>query len=583
MPTAPKDLRKNLQYRRKIWELGQSSQSARDDIWIACARDPLFFINVFGWTFDPQHFADSPERPLITWPHQDVALKRVFDSIGKNSLIFPKTRRMGVTTLVLAAFFWRWKFRPRQSFLLLSAKEDRVDKKGDPSSLFWKLDYMESCLPSWMRTDVDRASLRFLNPENGSVVNGESTNADADRGGVRTAALADEVGVMQNAHDVINAISPLTESLFLVSTPRGAVGAFYEMYEKWSVEAPERVVTLHWTMHQEFAKGLYFTDEKHTGYTDLAWNGRKPRSPWYDKECLDLIGSKRIAQELDIAWNEAGGQFFEEELIRLVLQGCQPPALRGELGFEQGTPAWTENPSGKLKLWTTLAYDGLPPYGKYGVGFDIAMGMGGEMSSQSAASVVNLQTGEKVAEYTYNRITPEKFARFGVALARWFHNAKMIWGRKGPGGPFGRIVTEDCGYYNIFLEETIEEVGGKKTRKMGHTEQGPSRDSLFMDYRDALTEGHFVNPSVDAVKECRQFVIGPDGSIQHSKAIQRDQDPENSGKLHGDVVIADALSNRLLKDAKPAKAAAWKGPPPVGSPAWKLSEYLREKRDRRLY
>jgi len=490
---------------------------------------------------------------------------------------------MGVTTLILAALFHRWLFRPMQSFLLLSAKEDRVDDMSDPSCLFWRLDHMLDCLPKWMRPPIEprvhRKLLTLVNPETGSVFNGESTNANADRGGVRTAVMADEVGAMPNAESVIDAIGPLTESLFLVSTPQGQYGAFYKKYQDWLVDAPDRIILLHWTMHQEFSKGMYFTDEAVDGYSHPSWNGRKPRSPWYDKECLKLTSKRRISQELDVAFHGAGGPYFEPELIERLLKSARQPAIRGELQFDRETlePKWEKITGGRLMLWCQT--DGAKPAeGEYVAACDIASGKGGEMSSQSVIVVYNAKTGEKAAEYKNSRIAPESFAWYAVAICKWFHDAKLIWGSQGPGSTFGKVVVEDCRYHRIYWRGDVESVANAKSKKWGYVEIGASREILFGNYRDALTEDRCRNFSEEAIKELRQFIYSPDGSIQHSNAIQKDTDPENKGKLHGDIVVADALAWQLLKQTLKSPLVARKqNAPRYGTFAWRMKEEERRR------
>jgi hypothetical protein len=557
VPTAPTDIAENLRYRREIIALGDSSKLARDDIWLACQRDPAWFAATFLYTFDPQNYADAPERPLVPWSHQADAMRKVSAALGKHNLIFPKSRRMGVTTLVLAMFFHRWRFLPMQSFLLLSAKEDRVDKKGDPSSLMWKLDHANNCLPKWLRAPVSRAQLRFENDENGSVINGESTNSDADRGGVRTAVLGDEVASMPNASEVLAAIQPLTNSLFLVSTPKGAHGAFYQLYEKWMRECPDWVIRLHWTQHPRFSQGLYHDSQG------------KPRSPWYDNECLRAPGPRWIAQELDINFNEAGGQFFEPTLIdRLLGEGgtIKQPSDRGELAFdEEGHYSrWQVGPQGRVLLWLNL-HGNRPQKDEYICGVDISSGKGGDMSSQSAASIVNKTTGRKVAEFKTSHMTPTTFARQVVALSRWFHDAKLIWGSQGPGGDF-QVTVKHCKYYNKFKRPG-------DGNKEGYVESPEGKLSLFGNYQDALHRGRFINPSKEALEECRQFIFARD-TVVHSKAIQQDVDPEHAGKLHGDIVVADAMAAHLLPHLEPKEAAA-ASEPELGTYAWRAREVAR--------
>lgn len=556
MIKAPKGFAANIAYRQKLLKLAADSTAAREEILLQCQRDPIFFINAFAYTFDPQHYPDAPERPLILWPHQETAIKYVLDNIGVAGGIFPKSRRMGVTTLILAAFFWRWRFKPMQSFLLLSAKEDRVDKKGDPSCLFWKLDHYNDCLPEWMRVPVSRDTrsiLKFINPLNGSVINGESTNADADRGGVRTAVLADEVASMPNASEVLAAVQPLSNSVFLVSTPKGAHGAFYELYEKWSVQAPERIVRLHWTQHPRFSEGLYYDADG------------KPRSPWYDQQCVDALGPRWIAQELDIGFAAAGGQYYESSLIdRLLKETVREPSAVGELGFDAlgENPRWMLGGASRLKVWFPIsATNPYPPKGEYVIGCDICQGTGGEKSSQSVASVVNKTTGEKVALFNTPHLLPTQFGEYVSALGRWFDDATVIWGRQ-LGGQFAKSLN-NCRYHRIYHA---------KDKKPGFVETPESKLTLHSEYQDALHKGRFINRSRDSLNECRQYIFA-NGTVEHSKAVQGDADPENKGKLHGDLVVADVMANVLLPVVAVTPAKPVLKDPPYGSFAWRMKQH----------
>jgi hypothetical protein len=561
MARAPKDLRQNLQYRAKLLELGRTSKLARDEMWATASRDPIWFIDSFLWTFNPKDFPLNPRRPFVTWDFQERTVHKIIASIGQNDLIFPKSRAMGATYIILATLFWQWCFRPMQSFLLASAKEDRVDRRDDPSCLFWKLDDFLKCVPAWMRPAFDRTELKLAQLENGSVFNGESTNKNVDRGGRRTAILADEAAAMTDAEKIAASITHVTNTCLWLSTPQGAFGAFYKLHQQMQRESPENVIRLHWTQHPLYSQGLYYD------------SSNKPRSPWYDKQCLRAPGPKWIAQELDIGFNESGGQYFEQPLIdRLMRTTVRKPDRVGELDFdnEELEPTWRGVKEGRLLYWGLMMPDGTPPPGEYLVGCDIASGKGGEMSSQSAVTVVKAKTGEKVAEWKYNRITPTNFARFCVALCKWFHGAKLIWGSQGPGGDFGKTVA-DCNYGRIYDDEKGR--AGQRTRKPGYAETSPEKRLILLGaYRDALNEGKYINRSEAAVQECRQFIFA-NGSVEHSSAMQSDE-PENKGKLHGDVVIADALTNWLLQDIPPVPKPS-EFEPPIGSMMWRHLEMER--------
>lgn len=568
-PRAPKELKANILYRQKLIKLGNENQSAREDILLAAARDPVWFIDVFLFGFNPRDHADSPERPFITYGFQERLCRKICSAIGNHDLVIPKSRAVGGTYIILATLFHRWMFRPMQSFLLASAKEDRVDRKGDPSCLMFKLDHFLQCLPSWMRPPFDRTELRLENYATQSIFNGESTNSNVDRGGRRTCILADEAAAMEKASSIAASIQHVTNSCLWLSTFQGAFGAFFDLYTNYSRESPDWVVKLGWWDHPEYSQGMY-----------RGVDG-KLRSPWYDKQCLRALGPRWIAQELDMEPAAAGGQYYEPALLdRLLGDGgtVRKPVATGELAHNESgdEPRWQKGPQGRLLLWCPLSGD-YPPRGDYVLGCDIASGKGGPLSSQSAVSIVDRTTGEKAAEFKTNNMTPTIFARYVVALARWFHGGKIIWGSQGPGGDFG-VTVKHCRYGNIYRRP-----GGEG--KSGFVETPESKLAMHGDYQDALHLGRFINRSEAALTECRQFIFA-NGTVEHSKAIQADQDPENKGKLHGDIVVADCMANQLLPVkliVKPSDTDFLSMPAPFGSPAWKMQEYLHKKQQSVYY
>jgi hypothetical protein len=475
---APKDFRENILYRQKILKLGNESKSAREEIILAASRDPIWFKDVFVFGFNPKDSPSRPQRPYISHPFQERLTAKLLAAIGKHDLVVPKSRAVGGTYDILATLFHQWLFRPMQSFLLASAKEDRVDRRGDPSSLFWKLDHFLKCLPGWMRPEFDRVEMRLENCMNGSIFNGESTNKNVDRGGRRTAILADEAAAMDNARNIAASIQHVTNCCIWLSTFQGAVGTFHDLYQKYSRESPDWVVKLGWWDHPEYSKGLTYDADG------------KPTSPWYRLQVLRAPGPKFVGQELDMEPNASGGQFFEQELVeRLIKETIQNPKAKGEVEVnEHGQSQWRAISNGHLSLWCQLE-NGRPPKGDYGIGIDIASGAGGDYSSQSAFSVVDLKTGEKVAEYTNNRITPENYARYCVSAARFFHGAKLIWGSQWASA-FGVIVTKECEYHHCYFYKD-ENIRGKRTRKYGYPEVGAARATLFGTYRDSLNSGRF--------------------------------------------------------------------------------------------
>ena len=336
---VPKDREANLRFRARALELARVDKKHAENLWIMCARDLLFYINMFCWTYDPR--VGSGKLPFITYPFQDESLLDMNEAIGNHDLVIRKSRDMGASWMLLTVFEWRWHFHPGQSFLLVSRNEDYVDKPGNPKSLFWKIDFIHEHLPGWLMPQITRTKLRLTNESNGSTIDGESTTGDVARGDRRTAIGLDEFAAfdVDAGYRALASTRDATKSRIFNSTPAGSGNAFFDMAHKNDTKQ----LVLHWTRHPDKANGLY-TDE-----------GGKKRSPWYDEEVKRCAHPQEIAQELDIDFSGSDYQFFDMEMLdKLEKTVCKPPMAVGELEFDQDSlvpTGFCATPKGRLQLW----------------------------------------------------------------------------------------------------------------------------------------------------------------------------------------------------------------------------------------
>ena len=98
-----------------------------------------------------------------------------------------------------------------------------------------------------------------------------------------------------------------------------------------------------------------------------------------------------------------------------------------------------------------------------------------------------------------------------------------------------------------------------------------ARTALLEDYRDALSNHKFINRSELGMKECLQFIRKPDGSIEHSVAVNS-QDPSGARSAHGDEVIADGLANRGMCDTLVIEDVSAAAEIPPGCLAWRQKQ-----------
>lgn len=561
---------KNLELRRQYIHQARTSQDRQKELYTLCSRDLLFFLNAFGWTYDPRR-TNNPVVPFITYGFQDGVLIDINDYIQNgNDIVMEKSRDMGASWMCLSVFYWRWRFRKYQSFMMVSRKADLVDKSGDPDSLFWKVDFLQKHLPGWMIPDLTRNNMHLHNNENQSTIDGESTTGDVGVGGRRTAILLDEFAKVDEGYKVLEATRDNTKCRIFNSTPEGTGNAYFDIRQKAADKAtPMKLLTLHWALHPEKAAGLYWDS-----------SGKK-RSPWYDNECLRTANLREIAKELDIDYEASGYQFFDPALLEVQMRkNVRPPDMRGDIDFDSTTckpNAFLEREDGALRLWTSdtfrLDENGKPPKNKtYVAGCDIGVGSG---NSNSTLSVVDAETGEKLAEYANANIKDYEFARFAVALCRWFQckndmGAYLIWEANGPGRAFGAQVLE-IGYRNIYYREQSDGSVRKKASDFpGWFTTKDNKRVLLGDLRRAESTGEFINRSAEAVEERRHYVHLSSGSIAHSRSVTT-EDPTGARDNHGDRVIADALAYRGSKEYL-LPTAVQEPEIPEGSFAWRIKQ-----------
>jgi len=524
----PKDLIRNIDYRKRIIKACSSDKDAQRDISDVCRNDILFWWNSFVFTYDPR--LPSSMVPMVTYEFQDDAISRINDSIGTSDLVISKSRDMGASWMLLGVFLWRWLYKDGQSFLLVSRNEDYVDKAGNPKSLFWKIDFIMKSLPGWMLPPFSRTKLRLSNNANGSTIDGESTTGDVARGDRRTAIGLDEFAAFDTdaGYRALAATRDATNSRIFNSTPNGTSNAFHSVAQ--NEEIPQ--LKLHWMLHPKKAEGLYY-------------EGDKARSPWYDKEVKRCGSPVEVAQELDISFGASQQVFFDLRLLaQYQSKYIRAPYVRGELEFDDQAADvhFEEKPRGRLKMWAHPDPNGeMPRDRSYAVGIDIATGTG---SSNSCLSVGDRKTREKVAEFAVPNMRPDQLAKYAVAMARWLRDgsgrpALLCWEAAGPGRIFGDVIVE-LGHREIWFRHKEGMATKKTSEMMGWVPTRESKLTLFGNYRRQLFSESFINRSKEALAECSEIIYMPGGGIEHTRSVST-RDSSGARMNHGDRATADAL------------------------------------------
>jgi len=492
-------------------------------------------------------------------------------------VLIDKSRDMGASWLCLAVMVWFWQFVPDTPLLAASRKQQYVDERGNPDTLFWKLRYLIARQPDWLRPATEDRSLHIGNLDNGSTLDGESTNADLGRGGRRAAILLDEFAAVEPAEaaQILNATADATPCRIYNSTPQGRANAFADV--RFSGKC--KVITLHWTEHPDKGRGarqVAGEDGK------LRWT-----SPWYEAERARRTSRKEIAQEIDIDYLASGEMFFDLDVLQRIRASGQikPPTMAGDLAYTVRPGETTyriENVAYRpdqgrrhCLLWSPLVGGRLRQDRNYVAFADISHGMG---ASNSVCKVSDANTREVVAMLVSPDLAPHDFARECVALCQWIGGTRpciLGWEANGPGGIFGEEVWRHGWGCVLGNPDWSGTTWHPRDGKIGWHSSPDEKNTVFGNLRGALARGEIVEHDEATIAELESYIYGPNRQVIPAHLVKEDG---GAKAAHGDRVVA--LAGLLLCLAEQGMVKAKAPIAPDNSPAGRANRRADDERRR---
>lgn len=572
---VPKNKLLNMEWRKKMLRMIYENDNAMEEIQCICARDILFEINTFGWTYAVKDSAKHPVVPFITFAFQDAALLEIQSSLGREDIAMPKSRDLGASWMCLLAMEHRWRYEREQSFLLASRKLEYVnsprDKKGLMQKLVWYTQHLPHCLQprKWVFSEK-KESPYILNKDNGSLFSTEATVANLGTGDRRTAIFLDEVSKMPNADFIFTSTRDATNCRIFNGTPYGRFGIGKPFYDQVADDITKKI-WLHWTDHPDKAKGLYYLNERgqRTAFEDgwhwsseydflnFTFTGREARSEWYDAQCKRETGDnreRRIAQELDLNFTKAGRSLFDDATVAKWMHkaSLQEVCTWGKMAVdpEACTVRWVKATGNlgpdrhpdDMVLWIDLIHDERSatyriPSSDYVLGADVAAGTKGKTTSSSALVIIDRRKKKMVARFATRDMRPPEFARLCVAVCKWFHNALLVVEVNGPTGTtFVDTIANDNLYHNLYYRK-VKEIGYNSwTDKVGYWNNDKGLQ-LLLNLEEAVGNGKLIITDPMVFQEMGQYQYDNTGGIYHTGSKNRDA-TGNEGRAHGDCAIA---------------------------------------------
>ena len=608
---VPRDLYRNLLFRRDLLVRCGKDASDRSAIMQACREDPLFFFNAFCWVYEPRpRFSNGvrlPEQvPFIAWDHQVPAIMDIYQNLGIRDIGVEKSRGEGMSWIGVLLACHDWLFNDMTAIGLVSKDENSVDDPNDPDSLMWKCDYTLKKLPTWMsgtlgkdyKRDVTKHVLRNL--KNGSTISGYSATGNVASGGRKKWFLKDELAKFPRPADkhAMASTQHVTECRLIVSTPLGNSGAYYDVMHEPSNMLK---VVLDWKQNPTRNRGLYkwengipvaldpennpLPDE----YTSLSQDvldmvsrlrrkgftieGRT-RSPWYDREC-DRAGAtpQNIAQELDRDYGGSAYRIFGDTFVEKSQKSVVPHTHDGDFDYKKEMldgGRFDVVEGGPAKIWFPLDSLGRPPQSSYVIGCDVSSGTGGSYTSNSTLVGFDTRTGEQVIEYAANTVMPTSFADLAVAIAKWMYNAHLVWEHNGPGSSFTKQVLNRQ-YENIYYRKSHSRRSRAKSREAGWWTDEKTKEVMFGEFQSSVLMNEVAIRSKDLLAECGRYVR-KDGKITH--ALTKIAADDSKGVSHGDRVIAACVALQGMRDrAEVDMTAIENQAAPLGTMARRLQDY----------
>ncbi len=614
--------------------LAQASKQARNGFIEFCRVKPQITFKTMYWTEQPRPDIEPfGIWPFITWDWQDEKIEEIDYLMAHGGKIqAKKSREVGGTWMFLGCGLNRWLWTPRDRGLVTSRKEELVDKKGNPNTLYWKLDFMLQHLPEWAIPAYDRTDRHLENRWNGSVISGEATVENVGKAGRVVWSFCDEFPAVEHRAAVAmeRALTDTSSCRIFLGTSEYRSHPFSKMGTKKGVTK----MALGWWLHPFKAKGLYWSpdinkvviedidyykklapkvfdkykNKQEITYSELetellyaypeskiafiADGGTaekaKWRSPWYDKQVEERTDLD-AATNLDM--NEIGageGVFTPATLMQMLSQYVKKPTVAGEVIFncyesKISGVKFIEGGRGKLKWWGELAGARPPQNHNYVFGCDISLGQG---QSNSVCSIFDVDERKKVGCWSDSHTLPEQFAEQVYALGRWVGGMSkepfLNFEANGIGQVFLKRLRE-LGY-SFICKSTVEKKGRhEKTQILGWWNNHNNilqlltgyNASLTSCFRPRMTAKKFINPDSEALREAEDYIFNG-SQIVLSSCIE---DSGGAKACHGDRVVADALCNLAAQDQP--KAMHRFEERIYGTDAWVQKEIRRQKNEKR--
>lgn len=386
-----------------------------------CKEDPVYFISnyikvvhpIFGLVnFDLYPF----QRMLIS------------EFKANRFSILRKFRQAGCTTLVASYALWKCIFTPHYKVVILSKDDDAS------MEVLSRMKTAYDELPEWLKPPLKKDSAHALKFVNGSEIKSKSSSKQSGRSVAGSLLILDEAAFIENIDTIWAAAFPIIStggSVIALSTVNGYGNWFHQQYSK-AVEGDSsfKAIRIDWKDHPQ-----YF---RHPGYEAMYEKLMKQDPPVnideWEKTTRAAISHKEWLQEYEAEFIGTGDTFIDGEVLKQLK--------------EQINNDYSTRYNNRMRIWKSPR-----PDRDYVIGVDHSLGRG---LDSSVAQVLDLYTGEQVAEFKSNKTPLNEFATILSQIGREYNNAYIIPERNTIGHNLIYLLKDVEEYDNLYLDDKHE-------------------------------------------------------------------------------------------------------------------------------
>ena len=543
IPTSAQEVQAS---RLDILEKAGNNEELQGQMWTLSSQSIEWWAAYCCWTYRVREVdengrevpAKQPHVPFSLWPVQVNALEEMSRAVQEgNDVVLSKSRDCGMSWLVALLGAWHFLFVPESQWIYVSRVEESLDRRGDPSSLFWKIEYLLKKQPPWLLPcdlselefgGKNRSHLQFRNPQSGSTILGQASTGHVGRGGRAQAVVFDEFAAMGPAEDAWRSAADTSGCRIVVSSPLGA-GTTYSRLRKQGLTngTPKIIDVLYYNVPKKGDNRELRVDN------DGSITGLVGRTyywtPWLQKQIDRRADPTDVAQNIFADDQQSGDQFFPSAVVSDHIKRYMEKPRRCEIGSR----GFEESDNGRWYVWSEP--DGVKMT-NYVIFADPSYGTG---KANATCAVMDVDDGQIVAIFADPRTAPQDLAEQMALAGSSIYNGAMTealvgWETNGAGGAM-HLDFERLGYSALYRQRSVGTSTEKRGKRYGWTSTRSNKRVLLGGLTRAMITEDIVIRCKDALEEALNYVITENGGIE--SASVRD---ENTGakEAHGDRIIA---------------------------------------------